>query len=521
MNSTPNPAQAAGRFDGPMLIFDDELCEDWYERLSSPRPGSLGPLQQIRTFGLLALLIAGLNFYAPAEPGFTVRIFASLIVATAALPVWLWNAGFDRTFPLMPFLSALYALIFAVPVFLLHRYSTGGFSATIGPQYIAQALEYVWLGMLSMLAGYYGPLHSVFAPVMPRFKLRWRDSRSVRMAAILFSTVGLVVSILGARVPVAFVQLWGYFANLSLAGIVMLFMLELTGRLDRVMILLLWIVIIPAQPLAGLAGGALGGAAALCLLLLVAYASVAHRIPWTLIAAGALAGLILRAVETPYRIAAWSGPLREAGRVEKLEYFGKLVYRATIGGAVAPEELIEAGSERLAMFPLFAEVIRDTPSHVPYWGGATYYPIVFKLVPRLLYPDKPEEVTGQQFGHRYGFIEPGNSGTSVNLPQIVEMYANFGLPGVLIGMFLAGLLLRLIVSVFVHPEMGMGAAVAMILLAVLTFDIGSAASMVLGAVPWLLIFIAAVHLLVCIVESERRWQSFEMASLPGPAESGR
>jgi len=464
-------------------------------------------------------VIAGFNLYAPADPDFTVRVFASLIVATVAVPVWLWKVGLDRTFPLMPFLCTLYALMYGVPVFLLHRYSAGEFnSAPIGPQYIAQAVEYAWLGMLLILAGYYGPLHSLFAPIMPRFNLRWRDIRSVRTAAILFSIIGVVVAIIGVRVPVSFAQLWGYFANLSLVGIAILFILQLIGRLDRRAMLLLWIVIIPAPSLAAVARGGVGGAAGFGLLLIVVYAAVTHRIPWTLLAAGTLAGLIVRSVETPYRLATWSGPLSDVSEVEKLEYFGELAYRATIGGAVRPDALIEAGGARLAVFPLFAEVIRDTPSHVPYWGGATYYPILFKLIPRFLYPEKPEEVTGQTFGHRYGLIDASNLGTSVNFPQTVEMYANFGLRGVLIGMFIVGLFFRLIAAMFVHPGMGMGGVVAMSVLAGLTWDIESSASMVLGAVPWILIFIGAMHLLVCFVESERRWQSLVLATPEGLAE---
>jgi hypothetical protein len=102
----------------------------------------------------------------------------------------------------------------------------------------------------------------------------------------------------------------------------------------------------------------------------------------------------------------------------------------------------EVLSRRTSMVRHLADVYRQTPERVPYWGGATYYSLVGAFVPRFLWPGKPTKELGQAFGHRYGYLTPHDTHTSVNLPYLVEFYANFGVLGVVLGMALVGMLYR-------------------------------------------------------------------------------
>jgi ABC-type antimicrobial peptide transport system permease subunit len=65
-------------------------------------------------------------------------------------------------------------------------------------------------------------------------------------------------------------------------------------------------------------------------------------------------------------------------------------------------------------------------------------------VPRFVYPDKPERTLGQEFGHRYDILDVNDLVTSINFEQLVEMYANFGAWGVILGMAIVGLLYRVL-----------------------------------------------------------------------------
>jgi hypothetical protein len=91
-----------------------------------------------------------------------------------------------------------------------------------------------------------------------------------------------------------------------------------------------------------------------------------------------------------------------------------------------------------------SEVINRTPNKVPYWNGETYFSLFYKFIPRAIWPNKPEENIGQQFGKRYNFLDITDNSTSMNLPLMAEFYANFGYWGIIGGMFLLGLLYALI-----------------------------------------------------------------------------
>lgn len=121
---------------------------------------------------------------------------------------------------------------------------------------------------------------------------------------------------------------------------------------------------------------------------------------------------------------------------------------------------------------------------------------MFKMIPRLVYADKPIDISGSNFGHRYGFISVQNDLTVINLPQMVELYANFGTVGLVFGMIAIGVLYRILFAVFVHPAMGFGGVIAAAYICTKLIDIGSGTSLVFGGLPWILCFIALIHLVM-------------------------
>jgi hypothetical protein len=118
------------------------------------------------------------------------------------------------------------------------------------------------------------------------------------------------------------------------------------------------------------------------------------------------------------------------------------------GGTVSYDTRISRLVNRVGQIWVFQHVYQSSPDPVPYLSGETYRPLMTTLVPRLLYPDKPQERGGALFGHRYGFTESSADNTSFNIPWIVELLANFGRLGVLGGMAFFGLLLALLDKLF-------------------------------------------------------------------------
>jgi hypothetical protein len=94
-------------------------------------------------------------------------------------------------------------------------------------------------------------------------------------------------------------------------------------------------------------------------------------------------------------------------------------------------------------------VTKNTPNKIPYWNGQSYKIILTKIIPRIIWKDKPSDRLGNEFGRRYNILGKADYSTSWNMPVLNEFYANFGIKGVMIGMFIIGLLLRLLLNFFV------------------------------------------------------------------------
>ena len=104
--------------------------------------------------------------------------------------------------------------------------------------------------------------------------------------------------------------------------------------------------------------------------------------------------------------------------------------------------------DRIGQIWFFQMVYDRSPDPVPYWGGHTYKQIFTSFVPRAIYPNKPEERAGGEFGFRYGILLLRNSRTSINIPWLTELLANYGTAGVLIGMAIFGVFLAFLDKTF-------------------------------------------------------------------------
>jgi len=89
-------------------------------------------------------------------------------------------------------------------------------------------------------------------------------------------------------------------------------------------------------------------------------------------------------------------------------------------------------------------VSKLTPDIVPFFQGNSYKIIHSKFIPRDLWNNKPEDIQGNFWGHRYFTLSPDDKVTSWNFPVLNEFYANFGMIGVIFGMFFLGFFTKLL-----------------------------------------------------------------------------
>jgi hypothetical protein len=109
-------------------------------------------------------------------------------------------------------------------------------------------------------------------------------------------------------------------------------------------------------------------------------------------------------------------------------------------GEYFTEGLLSTGA-RLDGLGVTSVIVRDTPGVSPFQNGGTLWLFFAAFVPRAFWPSKPEITIGQFITDTYGsgpLIE-SNTGPT----QIGDYFLNFGTPGVIVGMALLGILLRL------------------------------------------------------------------------------
>jgi hypothetical protein len=102
-------------------------------------------------------------------------------------------------------------------------------------------------------------------------------------------------------------------------------------------------------------------------------------------------------------------------------------------------------TRRLAMVNSVAVVVRDSPRWVPHAAGSTIFmPTLTYFIPRVLWPDKPVQSFGREFGRIFRVTKSVTRDTYIAVTVPGELYWNYGLAGVILGMGLLGTGLRLI-----------------------------------------------------------------------------
>lgn len=106
----------------------------------------------------------------------------------------------------------------------------------------------------------------------------------------------------------------------------------------------------------------------------------------------------------------------------------------------------QKSSSRLSMLESFSLIVKDLSQSGRFWYGKyyVYFPLLV-LVPRIIWPNKPVIDIGLWFTQTY-WNPIAISSTAITYPG--DLYLNFGLVGVLLGMFVTGIIYRLVYEWF-------------------------------------------------------------------------
>jgi hypothetical protein len=458
----------------------------WQGRETVTFTPSRRPSMYLRATTLLAMVIPAcastiVNSPVPLET----RGEAVALWLLCLAPAWFYfgkDVRYRRPFPFLPLIGLLYGLYYALSP-ALGLYDQHG-TIVLSPRTDYDNAVFTALaGWFCLLIGY--AVGALFVLPKSGRAPEALDGRALRRYGSILAVMGLTASLLRRVFPIpveaggvlAFVTALGWF------GTAILVALGVQGRLTASYRLLTFLsmtgFILPILGEGILSGVAIYGVT----LIMAAWIGCGHlRLSWSVIVlAGALAIISLRGVTSQFRMLTWrnqdAGGLVSGSRLF-LDLLATSVQKEGVPTTIARG--FSSTEERSANLDVLADVIRRTPVEVQYWGGKTYLSLVGAFVPRFLWPDKPTKELGQGFGHRYGYLNPRDEKTSLNLPVLVEFYANFGMTGVIIGMWLVGLIYFAVDHAVNNPGQSMLVSLAGIILIVPLMNIESDFSLTFG-----------------------------------------
>lgn len=219
---------------------------------------------------------------------------------------------------------------------------------------------------------------------------------------------------------------------------VMMVNIMLSGRRDRLMYIVGWLVFLSVYR--AIFSGFLGGTmvTGLFLLALLTMGRSSSIRSWLFL------GLWLYLLLVPYTI--WlsiradlrDSIKRNAPIAERLESIDLQRANPRMLGLSDPDDL-KLIQHRIDQSHLLSEAMRHTPAKEPFAEGATIVQdVVYSMVPRFLWPEKPVRLGGSEFVSRFTGRRFATN-TSVGLNYVFEFYVNFGPLGAVICVMAFGL----------------------------------------------------------------------------------
>ena len=345
------------------------------------------------------------------------------------------------------FLSALYAVYFTISIFFQYFLGDGQPTSSfdtrhLAPTNILNAQIVALSGLIAIAAGYALPI----APALVRgraVRADWAPPTAMIIAVIMI-VAGWFIFVLGQLrlIPENVGNgLLGNLTRFTHYGVALLWILRLRYNLTSAT----WLLVLFVPPTMVLSFFTGSKELVLAPLISIAFAHilVKREIKARWVVAGLTGIVVLYPIAAFYR--EYVLVENQLGAMDALRYPGRtLSFLFAFLGGSNPIEYLQAGLDatatRLNLLGVLGTIVRDTPGVVPYQGGWTLSFLFISFIPRILWPGKPQTTVGQWVTDNYGAGPGVISSTGISWPG--ELYMNFGIVGVLIGMVLLGIWIR-------------------------------------------------------------------------------
>ena len=392
-----------------------------------------------------AIIVSGLfYFFRPDELRDSTYLVAALTIGFGIAPIVAYASNPRTTeFPLFSLTCLYYTAAFCIPAFCYAAIRPGTLNGFI---FVSdETITAACLGIFSLLAG--GALGGTS-----------RSARLVRVTSIVFRPTS--ESLLACGLCLGIMQL--VWVSSSLRNVPTLFHLANSLGLFSAILMAsacykrsqnsLWrglflFGFVPLHLLTRLATGSMMNA--LVFIVLLCSVFIFERPNWKrpIVAIALLAGIampVVMEVRNDFRRRTWS----EENVYSFWDRVGMLIESTTQPAEnAAPIPRFERESDRISVpmarmsgLSLLDKTLDQIPDSVPFLHGRSLEGLLYIWAPRFLLPNKPTQEWGFEFSYMIGFRGSEDRTTSINVPWLVEFYANFGWTGMYLGTFLVGLM---------------------------------------------------------------------------------
>jgi len=400
------------------------------------------PRQRSLVLALACVAFAGISMLLRFVP-FKLESGLTLVFVAVAIA---WGVrrkleGVFDWFELFLLFAVLNLFYFGIGALWIHSNPEMLISWSLRP-YITPALALGTVGFLSAFAGYAtlggrvrpSPIGR-FVPAGSTFYVIVAIVGSLGQIGAIIQERAVAVARLGISPIASSAQ---QFAPVFMYAWALLWMQFWAKNLTRAQKLLLFGAVVP---MAGMVLLGLLGSKEVAIVMLsypaIAFWYARREMPWRTLAAFALIGVfVIFPLFNTYR-----------NQSQQLETEQRMSRAVDMAMRWDQEQFLRASvtafMQRLSLVYCVGAILRDVPNAVPYRYGETLALLPIGLfVPRIVWPDKPNITIGREFGVTFQLVNAVDETTQISPTITGELYWNYDIPGVVIGMFLLGGVMR-------------------------------------------------------------------------------
>jgi len=161
-----------------------------------------------------------------------------------------------------------------------------------------------------------------------------------------------------------------------------------------------------------------------------------------------------------------------------------------------------------------SQIIDKMPERMNYQFGGTLFLWVLAPIPRTMWPQKPDMTEGREIGELiYQKRDENSPGGGVPPGFIAEMYLNFGYAGVIAGLFISGLVIKLFYNAFKKIRDKSMFGLVVYILVFVPFTLKLMGSDFSGCIVKIFYYIIPVYIIMKLVQKSPQ-KYFKSYSLP-------